>query len=240
MGPMATVEGATRVGRREFAGHGISYRVAGSGPALVVVKPHRLPRVYELVPLLCSRYTVIQIEPLGFGSSDRPADHPGADVHEQVLAVLEQQRVDRFIVWGYSLGGAMSLAVARASARVTACVVGGWSPTDGPSATRLQRMDRERRAPVASRAFWRSYARFDWLDELAAKRLPTLVYVGTDDRPRTRGPRGIPRTRQALAERGVTVVEFSGLDHRTCNAEPALSTRVVPSVMDWLDDSVHR
>jgi hypothetical protein len=39
-------------------------------------------------------------------------------------------------------------------------------------------------------------------------------------------------------ERGVTVMEFSGLDHRTCGAEPALSTRVVPSVIDWLDANV--
>jgi len=230
------VEGAARIGRVEHAGHGISYQVAGDGPAVVLVKPHRQPRVYELVPLLSDRYTVIQIEPLGFGASDRPSDHPEDGVSEQVLTVLARERVDRFIVWGYSAGGAMALAVARASSRVTAVVAGGWSPGGGPSATRVRRLEREGRTPAASLAFWRWYARFDWLDELAAMPLPRLVYVGSDDGPRVRGPRGVPRTRPALVERGVTVMEFSGLDHQTCNAEPALSRQVVPSVIDWLDD----
>lgn len=54
-----------------------------------------------------------------------------------------------------------------------------------------------------------------------------LVYVGVDDGPRVRGPRGVPRTREALLESGVTVIEFDGLGHDV--SEPALSTRVLPA-----------
>jgi pimeloyl-ACP methyl ester carboxylesterase len=231
---LTTVEEAARVGRTMFAGHGISYRVDGSGPALVLVKPHRSPKIYDLMALLSDRYTVIQIEPLGFGWSDRPSDYPPAGVHEQVLTVLDREGVDSFAVWGYSQGGAMSLAIAQATRRVTAMVAGGWSPMGAPTDAWMRRADRKQQIPIGSRVFWRWYARFDWLDELATMQCPRLVYVGTADRPRMSGPRGIPRTRDALAQRGVTVMEFRGLDHGTCNAEPALSACVVPAVLDWL------
>ncbi|WP_179790316.1 alpha/beta fold hydrolase [Actinopolymorpha rutila] len=230
------MEEAARVGRTEFAGHGISYRVVGSGPALVLVKPHGLPRIYDLMAPLSDRYTVIQIEPLGFGWSDRPSDYPLAGVHEQVLAVLNQEGVDSFVVWGYSQGGAMALAIAQATPRVTGMVAGGWSPMGAPTDAWMRRADREQQIPIASRAFWRWYRRFDWLDELAAMQCPKLVYAGSGDRPRVSGPRGIPRARDALTQRGVTLMEFGGLDHRTCNTEPALSNSVVPAVLDWLDN----
>jgi hypothetical protein len=52
-----------RDGRASFAGHSIAYRVAGRGPALVLVKPHRHPRDYRQLRLLADRYRVIQMEP---------------------------------------------------------------------------------------------------------------------------------------------------------------------------------
>jgi pimeloyl-ACP methyl ester carboxylesterase len=217
-----------------FAGHGISYCVLGSGPPLVIVKPHRGSRVYPWAQRLAARYTVIQIEPLGHGWSDRPLDHPPGGVHEQVHAVLDGEGIDCFPIWGYSAGGTMALTITQASPRVTAMVCGGSSPAERLSEAQLRRMDREKRMPIGQRAFWHWHSRFDWMTELELMRVPRLVYVGTEDGPRARGPRGIPRVRGALEERGVKVVELDGLDHITCMTEPAFSTRVEPVVTRWL------
>lgn len=229
------VEVQPRSGRVSFAGHGISYRVAGSGPALVLVKPHRYPKDYLQLRLLADRYQVIQVEPLGFGASDRPHNFPAAGLHEQVLAVVDREAVGRFVVWGYSQGGAMAAAVAQASPRVAAVVAGGFSLATQPTDAWVDRMDREQRVPVAARTFWHQFKRFDWIEELAAMMRPRLLYVGGEDRVHAAGLR---RTRASLADRGATVVEFDGLDHRACDCEPAVSTRIVPTVVGWLDNMV--
>ena len=88
---------------------------------------------------------------------------------------------------------------------------------------------------IGQRAFWHWHSGFDWLTELSLIDVPRLVYVGTEDAPRMRGPRGIPRVRGDLENRGVEVHELDGLDHITCMTEPAFSTRVEPMVVEWLD-----
>lgn len=229
------MEAQPRSGRVSFAGHGISYRVAGSGPALVLVKPHRHPKDYPQLRLLADRYQVIQVDPLGFGASDRPHDFPAVELHEQVLAVVDREAVGRFVVWGYSQGGAMAAAVARASPRVAAMVTGGFSLATQPTDAWVSRTEREQRVPVAARTFWRQFKRFDWVEELAAMRCPRLLYVGGEDRVQAAGLR---RTRASLADGGATVVEIDGLDHRTCNCEPAMSSWILPTVVGWLNSAV--
>jgi pimeloyl-ACP methyl ester carboxylesterase len=230
-----TVEGEPRTGRASFAGHDISYRVAGRGPAVVLVKPHRRPKDYPQLRILPDRYLTVQIEPLGFGASDRPREYPEAGLHEQIHAVLDQEMVDRFVIWGYSRGGAMAATVAQASPRVAAMVAGGFSLVTMPTDGQMARMDREQRVPVADRTLWHRYKRYDWLAELVGMRCPRLLYVGGDDRTFARGVR---RTHGPLTAGGVTVIEFAGLDHQTGNEEPALSSRIVPTVIDWLTNTV--
>src|SRR3954452_18159909 len=67
-------------------------------PVLVVLRLHRFPK--ERIPfrLLSGRFAVIEVDPLGFGDSDRTLEYPQGGVHEQVLAVLDQEAV------GYSQG----------------------------------------------------------------------------------------------------------------------------------------
>jgi pimeloyl-ACP methyl ester carboxylesterase len=228
------VDAEPRSGRVSVAGHDVAYRVAGRGAVLLLVKPHRYPKDYRHLRLLSGQYRVIQVEPLGFGASDRPRDYPDAGIHEQVLAVADREEAGRFAVWGYSQGGAMAAAVARASPRVTAMIAGGFSLVTQPTTAWVARMEREQRVPIAPRTFWRGFTRFDWAAELAAMRCPRLLYAGGDDGTQAAGLR---RTRAALTEGGATVIEFNGLDHRTCNNEPALSARIVPTVVRWLRDS---
>jgi pimeloyl-ACP methyl ester carboxylesterase len=226
---------AVRNGWVEFAGHRVSYGVAGDGPALIIVKPHRYPKEYIELSQLSDRFRVIQVSPLGFGDSDRPEDYPPAGIHEQVLRVADSEAADRFVIWGYSQGGAMAVAVAQASARVTALVAGGCSLLDRPTDAWIKRMDREQRVPVAARAFWHWYRRFDWLRELGAMQFPKLVYVGTMDRQQASGVR---RSYELLRGQGVSVVQFDGLDHLTCHRDPDFSQRVVPTLVKWLDESL--
>ena len=96
-----------------FAGHVVRYAVAGRGPAVVLLKKDR--GSYVPFERLADRYTMVQIEPLGFGGSDRPANCPPGGVHEQVLRVCDQEDVAEFAVWGFSQGGAMACAVAQAT-----------------------------------------------------------------------------------------------------------------------------
>lgn len=129
----------------------------------------------------------------------------------------------------------MAAAVAQATSRVTAMVAGGFSLTTQPTDAWIDRMDRQQRVPVAARLFWHWFKRFDWCEELATIQCPRLAYVGGDDR--TQAP-GLRRAGESLARCGVTVIEFDGLDHRTCHCEPALSTRIVPTVLGWLNNRV--
>lgn len=225
-----------RDGEVLFAGYRLTYRVLGEGPAVVLVKPHRLPKDYELFALLSDRCQVIQIEPLGFGRSERPADYPPEGIHEQVLAVVDAEAVDQFVVWGYSQGGCMAATVAQAvPSRVAALIAGGASLIDQPTDAWMARMDREQRVPVAPRTFWHWFKRFDWLDELAGMPFPRLVYAGTADRNQARHLR---RHGDALTARGVTVLQFPDLDHQACHSEPALSATIVPEVTGWLEHNL--
>lgn len=229
------METPARSGHAQFAGHRIAYHVAGQGPALVLLRNDRYSKVSAELRLLSDRYTVVQVSPLGFGRSDRPRDYPPAGIHEHVLAVLDHEEIDRFAVWGYSQCGAMATVVAQGTTRAAALVTGGFSPINGgPSDAWIARADREQRVPVPARAFWHWLRRFDWAAELAAMPCAKLVYVGDEDPMAAR----IWRTHEALTDRGVTVIEFDGLDHRGCATDPALSTRVVPAVANWLDTRV--
>jgi hypothetical protein len=79
-----------RSGQALFGGHRVCYRLADDGPPSVLAKPHRRPKDYIQLRLLSARLLVVQVEPLGFGDSDRPADYPLAGLREQVLSVPDR------------------------------------------------------------------------------------------------------------------------------------------------------
>jgi hypothetical protein len=64
-----------------FAGYQLRYAVAGSGPAVVLPKKDR--GSYVPFERLTDQYTMVQIEPLGFGRSDR--SDPYSPVTGQVV-----------------------------------------------------------------------------------------------------------------------------------------------------------
>jgi pimeloyl-ACP methyl ester carboxylesterase len=206
-------------------GHRLRYRVSGQGPALVVLDLYR-GRDAVHARVLGDRWRVFQVHPLGYGDSDRVPGHTGEGLAGQVLRVLDKHDVDRFVVWGYSKGGAMALCVARQSERAAGFVCGGFAPQVITSAV-LQRLDRRLRPDHPSRSLWWWFRQVDWDAELRAMSCAQLFYWGADDRRMAPPLRALDAPRAAL-------VELPGLDHAACNEPDALEHVVVPTVAERL------
>lgn len=114
-----------------FDRHRLWYSVVGRGPAVVFPKKDRGD--YAPTRLLADRYTLIQVEPLGFCRSDRPQPYPRGGVPDQILGVCDAEGIDEFAVWGFSQGGAMACATARATPRARLMICGGFNPLRGLS-----------------------------------------------------------------------------------------------------------
>lgn len=52
---------------------------------------------------------------VGYGYSERVPGYAGEALADQFLAVLDHHGLDRFVVWGFSAGGAIAASVARGS-----------------------------------------------------------------------------------------------------------------------------
>lgn len=212
----------------DFRGQRLVYRTAGQGSAIVLFSRYRR-RLSEgaLNNALQEQFRVIQVEPLGFGQSDPTPELLPHAIHAEVLAVLDQEGVDRFVPWGFSQGAAMAASVAQAApARVAAVVCGGLTPLGRLTDAMLRR----NRDPGAV-AFWLWYRRFDWPLELGTMTCPRLLYAGSEDHPHVDGLR---RVRPLLSGRGADFLEFPGLNHHSCGQPRVLAATIVPAVLQWL------
>jgi pimeloyl-ACP methyl ester carboxylesterase len=114
-------------------GHRIEYQAAGEGSVVVLVSG--LFQAAQdwwdagYVEALRQDHRVVTVDPLGFGGSDKPHD-PGAYTFDartdHLLAVLDAEKVERAVMWGYSFGAMQVEAFAtREPDRVEALVLGG-------------------------------------------------------------------------------------------------------------------
>lgn len=211
----------------------IAYRRAGSGPTVVLVKNNRYPKDFGVVERLVDRFRVIQVHPVGFGASDRPPDYSFGSIDTQVLAVMDREQVDQFVVWGFSQTAAMAAMVARSTPRAVALIAGGMELIGEPTAATMRRLEREPRLPAASLGFWRAYRQIDWHRELKTMTKPKLMYIGTSDP-------GWPRMRRAepmLHGCGCDYLQFGDLDHTTAglSASTEGSHITVTAITNWLE-----
>ena len=218
----------------DFDGHRLAYRVAGEGPALVVLHLYRRREPLIHLRSLSDRWQVFEISPLGYGRSDRVPGYAGEALPDQVRAVLDHHDVDRFIIWGYSAGGAMAACIARSTSRTAALVCGGYAligiPTDGM----MRQMDRRVPPNDPSRSLWAWVRRFDWAEELRAMTCPRLVFWGSEDTSSQMAKR-LRRVREQFAEEDIDFMEFPGLGHAETCSEDVLSQLVFPAVRSWVD-----
>lgn len=220
----------------EVDGARVAYRVAGDGQAVVLIKNNKRPLDFPVAQLLASSFRTFQIQPVGFGASDRPPHYDFGSIDRQVLAVLDAEHVDTFIVWGFSQTAFMAALVARATGRAVALIAGGAELLGHPSDADIRRLEREPRRPISNLEFWRSYRRYDWHHELRQMKQPTLIYLGTGD------PR-LKRLRQlepVLRGCGCDYLEFDGLDHATSGLSDGAEggPRTTSAIVAWIRGNV--
>lgn len=83
-----------------YRDHQVFVRVAGAGPALLLI--HGYPTAsydwHRVWPALSRHYTLVAVDMLGMGLSDKPADlaysiHEHADLHEWLISAMSLKRV---------------------------------------------------------------------------------------------------------------------------------------------------
>jgi pimeloyl-ACP methyl ester carboxylesterase len=221
----------------DFDGHRVAYRVAGEGPVLVVLHLYRRRQPIVHLRELSDRRRVFEISPIGFGRSDRVPGYAGELLVDQVQAVLDANGADRFVIWGFSAGGAMAACIARASPHVTGLICGGFALGAVPTPGEHRQMDKRLPPNSPSRAQWSWHRRFDWSAELRSMAFPRLLFWGSEDTSSQMGKR-LRRIREAYADTDVDFHEFPGVGHDVGGDESLLRSLVFPTVTEWLDRRV--
>jgi pimeloyl-ACP methyl ester carboxylesterase len=113
----------------------IYYEVEGEGPPLMM--GHGVTRSLErwrqigFADALKNDYRLIMFDARGHGKSDKPHDPAayGANMVDDVQAVLDAARIDAVNYMGYSMGAGVGFMCAiRHPERFNRFVLGGWSP----------------------------------------------------------------------------------------------------------------
>ena len=110
----------------------VAYDRCGSGPAIVLLHGGGSMRQewHEAgyVSRLRDNFTVITVDLRGHGESGLPidsADYTTDKIGQDILAVADVCGVERFIIWGMSYGGKVSLYLAVQSERVAKLILVG-------------------------------------------------------------------------------------------------------------------
>jgi pimeloyl-ACP methyl ester carboxylesterase len=242
---------------------GVFYELHGQGKPLMITLPLMASHT-ELfgagsaamlagyLDRLTDRYEVLLVDYPSIGKSRDIAPHElTADrVCADLLGVASAAGFDRFIYWGYSWSGAVGLQLASRTERLTALVIGGWPPLDGPYDNILAAARRKLPNPeLSSMKILRSAAQYaqwihfyeslhGWNEREAVARIacPRLVYFGEKGDLIEAGipvtiASNIRRSRATLELQGWTVHEVAGADH----GGAALPELVVPLVQRFLD-----
>jgi pimeloyl-ACP methyl ester carboxylesterase len=113
----------------------IYYEVEGEGPPLIlahgVTRSLNRWRQIGLADVLNKNYRLIMFDARGHGKSDKPHDPAayGTNMVEDVLAIIDDLRMDRVNYMGYSMGAGIGfMCSVRHPERFNRYILGGWSP----------------------------------------------------------------------------------------------------------------
>jgi pimeloyl-ACP methyl ester carboxylesterase len=120
----------------------IAFDVTGEGPAVLLqhglLSRRRTWHDNGFVAALARNHTVVTVDSLGHGDSDKPADPElyRRDARaDDLAAVLDTLGIERAHLVGYSMGGWMVTAFAgRHPGRLLSLAIGGWDPVGGKGA----------------------------------------------------------------------------------------------------------
>jgi pimeloyl-ACP methyl ester carboxylesterase len=242
---------------------GVYYELHGSGAPLMIGLPLMASHTALFGPAsqamldgyldaLTDRYQVMLIDYPSIGNSRdiAPAELTADRVCNDLLGVASAAGFKRFAYWGFSWSGAVGLQLASRTDRLTALVIGGWPPLDGPYANILAAARKKLPQPEASSlkvlrspaqyAQWIHYyeSMLAWPERDAVSRfdMPRLVYFGAEGDLVEAGypvtiASNIRRNRATLQALGWTVHEVPGQGH----AGMAMPEHTVPLVRAFLD-----
>ncbi len=224
----------------------IAYDVNGSGTPIILLHGGLMSRqswhTAGYTDRLKHDFRVIAIDLRGNGESDkptRPQDYHVTRHCEDILAVADACGIERFVLWGYSLGGNIGRVLAAQSSRVTSLIMIGVTFGPGaPAAYRklvlsfhdhwlpilqaqrdgsldVQSLSREDQELLQSGnvplAIVQSGAMLEWGSvEPKDVRCPTLWLAGSRNEP---AMAGIREYEESLMGSRVQVHVIEGLDH---------------------------
>lgn len=185
------------------------------------------------VERLADRYTVIAVDPLGHGRSQKPHDRSAyefPDLAADIIAPLDAAAIDRAIVWGYSRGAYLAaVAAAEFPERVAGLILGGnplthqgwpedWSASLAsgdwanfwaldPFGFPLDRSWAQENDPLAlaAQTTGETLSLKNYRFDLARIQCPALLYCGGNHSPET--------MRETADRLGVHLHIVEGLDH---------------------------
>jgi pimeloyl-ACP methyl ester carboxylesterase len=242
---------------------GVFYELHGQGQPLLITLPlmasytaifgpQAQPMLSGYLDRLTDRYRVLLVDYPSIGGSRNIAPHEltANRVRADLLGVASAAGFDQFAYWGYSWSGAVGLQLATRTNRLTALVVGGWPPLDGPygailAAARIKLPNPEASSLKVLRNpaqyaqwiyFYESLAGWPEREAVASISCPRLVYFGGEGDVVEAGvpvpiASNIRRQRGALTAMGWQVHEVAGQTHAGM-ASPDLA---VPPVRQFLD-----
>jgi pimeloyl-ACP methyl ester carboxylesterase len=202
--------------RTQFAvstdGTKIAYDVTGAGPVVILLhgggENRRSWHEAGYVARLAKEFTVVTMDIRGNGESDKPptvAAFSPTRLNQDVLAVANAVKAERFAIWGFSYGANVGRYLAAVSDRVRGMVYIGI-----PFGAAADGIFRERILGMARRPEWLA-AMLDYPPvEPSHMRSPTLWVVGTANE----GAYSSARAYQPkLAGTKVTLLTLEGLTH---------------------------
>ena len=206
----------TPAGKTQFVtskdGTRIAYDVAGSGPAVILLHGGGQNRQAwhrsGYVDRLAKEFTVITIDIRGNGESDTPTDVSAFHferINEDVLAVADAVKSQRFVLWGFSYGANVGRYLASRSDRVRAMVYIGINFGPAVEGRFLDAVTKMPNAPAWVTAML-SYPAV----EPADMRSPTLWLVGSNNEG---AMDSVKQYRDKLRGTRVTLAVIDGLNH---------------------------
>ena len=202
--------------RTQFAtstdGTKIAYDTTGSGPVVILLHGgganRRSWHDAGYVARLAKEFTVVTMDIRGNGQSDSPptaAAFSPTRLNQDVLAVANAVKAERFVLWGFSYGANVGRYLAAVSDRVRGMVYIGIQ--FGPAA---EGMFREYILGLPNRPAWLA-AILDYPPvEPSHMRSPTLWVVGTANEGAYTSAKAY---QPKLAGTRVTLAVFDGLTH---------------------------
>jgi pimeloyl-ACP methyl ester carboxylesterase len=235
----------------------IYFEVHGEGPALLLFANPKPPpeleatvgsRAQQLIDDLADRYKVVLMD---YPGVPKPDTLTPDNVVRDLLAIADAAGVDRFAWWGFSWGGVIGLQLAIRTDRLTALVMSGFPPIDGPYAEMLTismtlsttggTLYELKLPPMgdSARQYVTFYEQLQNFDDRAIQSkitCPRLTYIGDVDRPTLNGKvltdmgATVVKTRAELEELGWEVRINPGKSH--LDYSPAETSAILASFFD--------